>query len=161
VERVSIKKVCRILHSIFFFLFLELVAGMEMALDRVNDGDWVHIFPEGTRSPDDVLLPMKPGVGRLIVDAKVPPLVIPFYHSGMEGILRKGETLLGVGRDVHVLVGDAIFFDDIIEDHRRRGSEPAVIYAAVANRISARLHQLRTRLLQKIAAAETPDTPSS
>lgn len=45
-------------------------------------GDWVHMFPEGTRSRGGTLQPLKLGVGRMVTDATVPPLVVPFVHDG-------------------------------------------------------------------------------
>lgn len=33
--------------------------GMKIALQRLHAGDWVHIFPEGTRSKTNSMLPMR------------------------------------------------------------------------------------------------------
>lgn len=43
------------------------VQGMDMALSKLNNGGWVHIFPEGSRSKDGgkTVAPAKRGVGRL------------------------------------------------------------------------------------------------
>lgn len=40
---------------------------MDMALSKLNNGGWVHIFPEGSRSKDGgkTIAPAKRGVGRL------------------------------------------------------------------------------------------------
>ena len=40
-----------------------------MALSKLNNGGWVHIFPEGSRSRDGgkTIAPAKRGVGRLEV----------------------------------------------------------------------------------------------
>jgi monolysocardiolipin acyltransferase len=40
---------------------------MDMALSKLNNGGWVHIFPEGSRSRDGgkTISPAKRGVGRL------------------------------------------------------------------------------------------------
>ena len=120
-----------------------------MALDRINDGDWLHIFPEGTRSEDGVLLPLKPGVGRIISEANTAPIVVPFYHLGMGDILRKGEKKLGLNKHVHVIVGDPIDFDDILDEHYEHET---LRYVAITTRISERLQQLQLRLQQRIDA---------
>ena len=88
---------------------------MDFALEQINQGGWVHIFPEGTsqriispcihlfsagkvnmtkepmrlkwgsffHEPDGFLSTVPPlGVGRLIAEANICPLVVPFYHLG-------------------------------------------------------------------------------
>ena len=43
--------------------------GMAAAEGRLAAGEWVHVFPEGTRSRDGALRPARKGVGRLAVAA--------------------------------------------------------------------------------------------
>lgn len=68
---------------------------------RLREGEWVHIFPEGTRSRDGRMLPVRKGVGWLVATAAAaggePPLVLPFVHGGMERILPKGSSLPKLG----------------------------------------------------------------
>lgn len=72
--------------------------GMTAAEARLAAGDWVHIFPEGTRNrAPDKMLPIRKGVGRLVAAAaasgELPPLVVPFVHVGMEGVMPVGSVL--------------------------------------------------------------------
>lgn len=75
-------------------------------IDRLNRGDWVHVFPEGrvgqtgelgiapyhkNRSPERMneIGRLKWGVGKMIAhvrgqDNGKPPTLIPMYHVGME-----------------------------------------------------------------------------
>ena len=48
--------------------------GMQAAQERLRRGDWVHVFPEGTRSVDGRMGQAKRGVGRLIATCDPPPL---------------------------------------------------------------------------------------
>ena len=48
--------------------------GMLAAQARLAAGDWVHIFPEGTRSSDGRMGSMRRGVGHLIASCPRPPL---------------------------------------------------------------------------------------
>ncbi len=48
--------------------------GMQAAQERLRKGDWVHVFPEGTRSVDGRMGQAKRGVGRLIAACNPPPL---------------------------------------------------------------------------------------
>ena len=56
----------------------------------------VHVFPTGKRDPDSRSLgPLKAGVGKIIASCEQTPVVVPFYHYGMERIQCKarGEVL--------------------------------------------------------------------
>lgn len=48
--------------------------GMQAAQKRLNMGDWVHVFPEGTRSVDGRMGQARRGVGRLVAACEQPPL---------------------------------------------------------------------------------------
>lgn len=68
--------------------------GFRFLVDRLKQGDWVHIFPEGTRTRDSrgrLGYSCKPGIGLLIEQAK--PLTLPFYHAGMQYVLPVGAIV--------------------------------------------------------------------
>ncbi len=68
-------------------------AAMEELRDRLRRRVSVMVFPEGTRSPDDELLPFRDGAFRLAVEAGVP--VLPIVVAGTRDALRKGSLVLG------------------------------------------------------------------
>uniref|UniRef100_A0A2P2LTZ1 Tafazzin family protein n=1 Tax=Rhizophora mucronata TaxID=61149 RepID=A0A2P2LTZ1_RHIMU len=76
--------------------------GMDMAIAKLNSGGWVHIFPEGSRSRDGgkTMGSAKRGIGRLILDADVMPIVIPFVHTGMQEIMPVGASFPRIGKMV-------------------------------------------------------------
>lgn len=49
-------------------------AGMRAAEARLAAGDWVHVFPEGTRSRDGRMGHARKGVGRLVAACRHAPL---------------------------------------------------------------------------------------
>ncbi|MCE5230461.1 1-acyl-sn-glycerol-3-phosphate acyltransferase [bacterium] len=51
-----------------------------MALAALKDGNWLCLFPEGQRSDDGQLQPLREGIGRLAIKAGVP--VIPVRIDG-------------------------------------------------------------------------------
>lgn len=102
---------------------------MDDVIDKLNDGDWVHMFPEGTRTRDGTLGKPRLGVARLIAEPRITPLVVPFYHSGMETILRRGEWIpVNVGQRLCVLVGEPIDYSDLLA--RRDAGELTGKYVA-------------------------------
>ena len=64
-------------------------ASLAAAARRIHEGQSVVVFPEGTRSRDGRLLPLKPGSFRLAVEAGVP--LVPLAILGGSAILPKGD----------------------------------------------------------------------
>lgn len=57
--------------------------GVDFAIERLDAGDWVHIFPEGRVNMErQGIYRLKWGVGRILTECRKLPLVIPFWHSG-------------------------------------------------------------------------------
>jgi len=87
--------------------------GFDFLRDRLAEGDWVHIFPEGgrTRREDGLLSnDFKAGVGRLI--AETHPIGLPFYHTGMQEVLPIGAKFPRWGKNVRLVFGEAIDFNE-------------------------------------------------
>ena len=91
--------------------------GMRAAENRLNEGDWIHIFPgatlpyhslpiyasflaEGTRSRTGELLPPREGIGKLVANCDQLPVVIPFVHSGMQTVMPSGSFVPKLGNKV-------------------------------------------------------------
>ena len=66
---------------------------LEACRERLRRGVSVMIFPEGTRSRTDELLPFKDGAFRLAVESGVP--VLPLVVAGTRGAMRKGSLIFG------------------------------------------------------------------
>ncbi|KAL7423930.1 Lyso-phosphatidylcholine acyltransferase [Cryptotrichosporon argae] len=70
---------------------------VDEAVKRLQDGGWIHIFPEGkvnqaTTNPEGGLLRFKWGVGRIIMDSTVMPEIIPMWISGFDQIMNETRT---------------------------------------------------------------------
>ncbi|XP_047155077.1 tafazzin [Vigna umbellata] len=124
--------------------------GMDLALSKLNNGSWVHIFPEGSRSRDGgkTMGSSKRGVGRLVLDGDRTPLVVPFVHTGMQEIMPIGANFPRIGKSVTVLIGDPINFDDILELDTEKGLDVPRrrLYDAIASRIGDRLQELKAQV---------------
>ncbi|EIE23442.1 glycerol-3-phosphate 1-acyltransferase, partial [Coccomyxa subellipsoidea C-169] len=121
-------------------------AGMRAAEARLAAGDWVHVFPEGTRSRDGRMGHARKGVGRLVAACRQTPLVVPFVHSGMDAVVPRGSALPRPGRSVRLLVGDPILVADLMRTAEEQAWPDDRLYIAIADRIGAHLHALKARL---------------
>ncbi|TNE87005.1 MAG: 1-acyl-sn-glycerol-3-phosphate acyltransferase [Deltaproteobacteria bacterium] len=100
--------------------------GMHFLAERLAQGEWVHFFPEGTRTrrEDGAMEPLKSGFAHLVRAAR--PLVLPFHHQGMRDVLPVGARLPRVGREVIVRFGEAVDTDEGLAD---RSVEDLVAWA--------------------------------
>ncbi|BDA47309.1 probable Tafazzin [Coccomyxa sp. Obi] len=121
-------------------------AGMRAAEARLAAGDWVHVFPEGTRSRDGRMGHARKGVGRLVAACKQTPLVVPFVHSGMDAVIPRGSALPRPGRAVRLLVGEPIPVADLMRAAEDQAWSDDRLYVAIADRIGNHLHALKAEL---------------
>lgn len=115
---------------------------------RLADGDWVHIYPEACcnqsghlgceRAEQDKarIGRLKWGVGKLVGKLPVAPVIIPYYHVGMEQVKpqdgTKAKALVDpwyvfgrTGKRIRVLVGEPVYVQDLLDEfqHVRRVAE--------------------------------------
>jgi monolysocardiolipin acyltransferase len=91
--------------------------GMDFLAERLQAGEWVHIFPEGGRTREAegrLRTPLKPGIAHLIRAAR--PVLLPFHHLGMHEVLPIGARVPRVGRTVTLRFGDARASSDGLAD---------------------------------------------
>jgi 1-acyl-sn-glycerol-3-phosphate acyltransferase len=98
----------------------------DKAKEIIRGGEWVGIFPEGTRSYDGELGEFKTGAVRLAIEMQVP--IVPMAVIGSRNALPKGKLVMKPAQ-VIVRVGDPIYYNDYdinsvsYEDIRRLTSE--------------------------------------
>ncbi|CAI5739459.1 unnamed protein product [Peronospora destructor] len=146
---------------------------IQAIFDKVEEGSWVHIFPEGKIVQHEALggrpSPrreeigrLKWGVGKLIARATKRPIVVPLYHYNMEQLMPQDENncLISVmprtKLKLRVIVGEPVSFDDLFEryaDDHVTGACPwktqereKALYSAITRRIENTLLALEKKI---------------
>ena len=123
--------------------------GVNFAIDRLNEGHWVHLYPEGQVNENKADMRYKWGVGRLIAESNVTPIVIPIYHVGMDDILPNGTPKYWfarfpkAGKNVTVLVGKPIHIKDTLEQLRKKNASDEEVRKTLTDIIERHLKALR------------------
>ncbi|XP_033646906.1 tafazzin-like isoform X1 [Asterias rubens] len=102
--------------------------GMDMCIEQLHKGEWVHIFAEGRINMTNEFLRLKWGVGRAIAESKVLPLVIPFWHVGMDEVLANYPPYIPkFGKKITMLIGKPLDFKETLSHLRDEGKSPMEI----------------------------------
>ena len=89
---------------------------------RLSAGDWVHVFPEGKISKTQKLGSMKWGTAKILCEGdpgSSEPIVLPFYHKGLEKVMPIGTKIPRIGHKNTVVVGRPVDFGDLLLRCRR------------------------------------------
>jgi 1-acyl-sn-glycerol-3-phosphate acyltransferase len=92
------------------------IAAVERAVESLKAGNSFLAFPEGTRSPDGRLQPLKKGL--FVMAIKAGALIVPISVSGARKIMPKGQFAIHPGR-VRITLHDPISAADYTLEQRR------------------------------------------
>jgi 1-acyl-sn-glycerol-3-phosphate acyltransferase len=104
------------------------ISGVKETLKALKSGEPVLLFPEGTRSKDGALQPLKPGFSALATRGNVP--IVPMAIAGAYDAMPRGAKLPRPGR-ISIAMGEAISPAAIREVDER------ALITLVAERIAA------------------------
>lgn len=90
--------------------------GLKETLRRIKRGEMVLMFPEGTRTPDGEVHPLKPGFCALARRLDVP--LLPVAIEGAYDVWPRSQPFPGGGR-IHVQFGPPIMPDEIAKFEER------------------------------------------
>ncbi|CAD5218108.1 unnamed protein product [Bursaphelenchus okinawaensis] len=94
-------------------------AGVDECIDQMNNNAWIHVFPEGrvTQTP----IRIKWGIGRMIEEPKVAPILLPMWVDGMSNVWPTSRPYYPkYGNKVTVTVGEPIDTTTIREEHKHK-----------------------------------------
>ena len=119
--------------------------GMDYAMHRLSLGMAVNIFPEARVNQERDLIRLKWGIGRMVSECAAPlvPVVLPVAHRGMEEVAPEGQTYwFRTNKRITVLFGEPIYFEDVLERHRRHGSDAETVRKHITDIIQERMCDL-------------------
>jgi monolysocardiolipin acyltransferase len=114
------------------------------AIDELNEGNWIHIFPEGRVNELKETIRYKWGVARLLMDTHITPIVLPFYHCGMDTVLPNKEPYIPqIGKRVTACIGTPLIFDNLINELKEQKKTTREIRIIITNRIQEEMAKLK------------------
>ncbi|CAF0800627.1 unnamed protein product [Brachionus calyciflorus] len=117
---------------------------MNQILEELEKGDWLHIFPEGKVNETKEHIRLKWGVGRLVADSKVTPIVLPFYHYGLDDILPNRKPYVPqIGQKATIVFGKPIYFDDMLKELREKKLSSIEIRKKITDKIEEEYYLLK------------------
>jgi len=125
-------------------------SGMSFAVEQLNRGQWVHIFPEGKVTLDPVRL--KWGVGRLISECVSEPIVLPYWHCGMNKVYPTEKPMClpksfprvpRFGKQVTVLFGEPVRYREVLDKCRRDGVCEMMTRKKLTDMVEESLYKLK------------------
>lgn len=150
-------------YSYFFMLgkCVPVVRGAGVYQDAVNfcieklrNGEWLHIFPEGRVNVDQEFIRFKWGIGRIIYDLPVTPIVVPMWHIGMEDILPNTQPYYFRVRKVITLnFGSPIEVSDLVKQLKCDKVNPETARLIITNHIQESLMLLKAQTEKLIVKA--------
>ena len=115
-------------------------AGLRIILDRLNEGDAILLFPEGTRTSDGTLQPAQSGIGLIVMKSNAP--VVPVRIFGTYEAYGRHMRFPSPKR-VTVKFGDPLNFDRFREEAKTcPKARLKEIYQEVADEVLAAIAKI-------------------
>lgn len=121
-------------------------SGMIEACARVGLGDWLHFFPEGTRSRTMHLKPPRKGVGKVIA-LNPEALILPICFYGTQDVLPVGAVAPRPFKRIVVTIGEPFEASRVILT--RTGAATPELFQGVIDRAWRHVQALRPMTLAR------------
>lgn len=117
---------------------------VDLCIDKLGKGEWVHVFPEGKVNMTKEPLRLKWGVGRMVYESPVVPIVIPIWHIGMDDVLpNEPPYYLRFGKKVTYNFGKPIDLAHIVKRLREQNASDVDVRRIITDKIQEAMFVLK------------------
>ncbi|ORX81010.1 hypothetical protein BCR32DRAFT_293513 [Anaeromyces robustus] len=108
---------------------------LDKAIEVLNDGKWVHIFPEGRIYPgkNSRINDFKWGVGRFIMESKRLPIIIPIYLYDFDKVFFVNKPFVNLKEKYVIAYGNPINIEPLFKKWDKLRSDSKKLSNAYLN----------------------------
>lgn len=124
------------------FLFQQ--DAVNFCIEKLSKGNWVHVFPEGRVNMTKEFMRLKWGVGRMIMESPVTPVVVPIWHIGMDDVLPNVPPyILKTGKKLTFNFGEPIELTELLNNLKSTKASEEDTRKAITDKIQEQLLLLK------------------
>jgi len=117
---------------------------VKFGVELLSKGKWLHIFPEGRVNMSKTYIRLKWGVGQMIYESPIIPIVVPICHVGMETILpNEPPYYLRTGRKVTFNFGEPIDLKGLVSKLKESNVTEEEARRLITEKIEEELYKLQ------------------
>eukprot|EP01135_Chromosphaera_perkinsii_P001579 Nk52_evm49s207 gene=Nk52_evmTU49s207 len=94
--------------------------GIDFGIEKLNEGEFVHVFPEAMIVLGRHYARLKWGIGRMVMEAERVPIIIPWWHIGMEKVLPPGCVVPKLWENLTIVVGNPIDLSVLLSEEEAK-----------------------------------------